>query len=204
MELLLESARESSTRKPDEHGWVADRSLEEWTAAYGKVEKYLRALGIRNKVFLGQLVLYVLKSATRQAAHEPQVSATDIAMRELDRMLLDWFAQITPDATGTNEDALSTRGRLALLLADMPSKWQDQFLRPGPWPEEFVTAMRETFLHAGPDFQRGRMPPRPLDLGPVTTLANLSRRPYFKLAAISAWLAFGVILVLVFMSRIRL
>ena len=35
---------------------------------------------------------------------------------------------------------LSTRGRLALLLADMPGRWQDQFLRPGPWPEEFVNA----------------------------------------------------------------
>jgi hypothetical protein len=35
--------------------------------------------------------------------------------------------------TGTDQ-MLSTRGRLALLLADMPGKWQDQFLRPGPWP----------------------------------------------------------------------
>jgi len=202
MELLLECERESSAQRPDEPGFAAGRSLEEWTAAYSKVEKYFWALRIRNKVFLGQLVLYVLKAAMRQAAHQPEVSATELAIREMDRMLLDWFAQIMPDLHPENEDTLSTRGRLALLLADMPGKWQDQFLRPGPWPEEFVTAMRETFLRAGPDFQHGTMPPRPLDLGPVTTLANLSRSPYFKVAAFSAWLAFGVLLVLMFMSSI--
>ena len=76
--------------------------------------------------------------------------------------------------TGTDH-MLSTRGRLALLLADMPGKWQDQFLRPGPWPEEFVNAMRDTYLRAGPDFQLSKMAPRPLDLGPMTTLTNISQ-----------------------------
>ena len=203
MELLLECARESSAQNPQEPGFVAGRSLEEWTVAYSKVEKYFWALRIRNKVFLGQLVLYVLKAAMRQAAHEPHVSATELAIREMDRMLLDWFGQVMPGLPPENEDALSTRGRLALLLADMPGKWQDQFLRPGPWPDEFATAMRETYLRAGPDFQHGTMPPRPLDLGPVATLANLSRSRYFRIAAFSAWLAFGVLLVKMFMTSIN-
>jgi hypothetical protein len=94
------------------------------------------------------------------------------------------------------EHSLSTRGRLALLLADMPGKWQEQFLRPGPWPEEFVEGMRETYLHAGPDFQLSKMTPRPLDLGPISTLTNMSRLPYAKMVAI--WVLFALLLAGVF------
>jgi hypothetical protein len=95
---------------------------------------------------------------------------------------------------------LSTRGRLALLLADMPGKWQDQFLRPGPWPEDFTDAMRETFLRAGPDFQLSKMTPRPLDLGPLTTLGNIGRMPYFRM--ISAWVMFALLLIVIFRSHL--
>jgi hypothetical protein len=91
---------------------------------------------------------------------------------------------------------LSTRGRLALLLADMPGKWQEQFLRPGPWPEEFVTAMRAAFLRAGPDFQLSKMIPRPLDLGPITTLTNLGKLPYVRM--IVAWTLFAALLIALF------
>jgi hypothetical protein len=78
----------------------------------------------------------------------------------------------------------------------MPDKWQDQFLRPGPWPAEFINAMREAYLRAGPDFQLSKMAPRPLDLGPITTLTNLGRIPYLKMGL--AWGLFGLVLVVIF------
>ena len=95
----------------------------------------------------------------------------------MDRLVTEWFAEVLQSPPTKADQMLSTRGRLALLLADMPGKWQDQFLRPGPWPEEFTTAMREAFLRAGPDFQLSKMTPRPLDLGPITTLTNLGGCP---------------------------
>ena len=79
----------------------------------------------------------------------------------MDRVVTEWFAQVLQESPAGTDQMLSTRGRLALLLADMPGKWQDQFLRPGPWPEEFVSAMRETYLRAGPDFQLSKMAPAP-------------------------------------------
>jgi hypothetical protein len=91
---------------------------------------------------------------------------------------------------------LSTRGRLALLLADMPGRWQEQFLRPGPWPKEFIGAMRETYLRAGPDFQLSKMTPRPFDLGPITTLTNLGKLPYLKM--VLAWTVLALLLVAIF------
>jgi hypothetical protein len=180
----------------DSSGGIAGRSLEEWNAAYVKVENYFHALRIRNKPLLGQLVLRVLERAQKRAPAEPNRSATELAVEEMERLVTDWFAQVLQTSPINSDQMLSTRGRLALLLADMPGKWQDQFLRPGPWPEEFVAGMRETFLLAGPDFQLSKMAPRPLDLGPITTLTNLGKYPYVRMA--TAWILFALLLIAIF------
>jgi len=180
----------------DASGQIAGRSLEEWNAAYVKVENYFHALRIRNKPLLGQLVLRVLERAQRRATAEPTRSATEIAGEEMDRLVTSWFAEVLQASPTGTDQMLSTRGRLALLLADMPGKWQEQFLRPGPWPPEFVAAMRESFFRAGPDFQLSKMAPRPLDLGPITTLTNFGKLPYVRMAL--AWGFFALLLFVVF------
>jgi hypothetical protein len=181
---------------PDVSGEIAGRSLEEWNAAYVKVENYFHALRIRNKPLLGQLVLRVLERAQRRAPAAPERSATEIAAEEMDRIVTDWFGEVLQTSPVGSEQTLSTRGRLALLLADMPGKWQDQFLRPGPWPQEFVESMRDSFFRAGPDFQLSKMMPRPLDLGPITTLTNFGRLPYVRMVLV--WTFFALLLVAVF------
>lgn len=181
---------------PDVSGQIAGRSLDEWNAAYVKVENYFHALRVRNKPLLGQLVLRVLERAQQRAPGEPQRSATELAAEEMDRIVTDWFAAVLQTSPVGSEQTLSTRGRLSLLLADMPGKWQDQFLRPGPWPQEFVDAMRESFFRAGPDFQLSKMTPRPLDLGPITTLTNIGKIPYVRMAII--WGGYALLLVAVF------
>src|SRR5712672_160494 len=181
---------------PDVSGEIAGRSLEEWNAAYVKVENYFHALRIHNKPLLGQLVLRVLERAQRRAPAEPNASATQLAAEEMDRTVTEWFSEVLQSPPAKADQTLTTRGRLALLLADMPGKWQDQFLRPGPWPEEFTSAMRETFLRAGPDFQLSKMTPRPLDLGPITTLTNLGNLPYFR--HVLVWLGVALLFVIGF------
>jgi len=177
----------------DVSGEIAGRSLEEWNAAYVKVENYFHALRIRNKPLLGQMVLRVLERAQQRAPAEPLRSATEIAAEEMDRFVTSWFAEVLQTSPVGSEQTLSTRGRLALLLADMPGKWQDQFLRPGPWPKEFVDSMRESFFRAGPDFQLSKMTPRPLDLGPITTLTNFGKLPYVRMGL--AWTIFALLLI---------
>ena len=185
----------SAAARTDSPGRLGGRPLEEWNAAYSKVESYFHALRVRNKLLLGQLVALVLDRAIRRAASESRRSATELAVEEMDRLVNEWFAQVL-QAPPAGAEMLSTRGRLALLLADMPGRWQDQFLRPGPWPNEFVVAMRENYLRAGPDFQMAQMSPRPLDLGPITTLTQLSHLPLFKMTL--TWLVFGLLMVLLF------
>jgi hypothetical protein len=192
----MESAINVPGALADASGCLAGRPLEEWNAAYGKVENYFHALRIRNKALLGQLVLRVLERAISRSPVEPGSSATQLAAEEMDHLVTGWFAEVLQESPAGSDQTLSTKGRLALLLADMPDKWQDQFLRPGPWPAEFINAMREAYLRAGPDFQLSKMAPRPLDLGPITTLTNLGRIPYLKMGL--AWGLFGLVLVVIF------
>ena len=181
---------------PDAAGRLAGRPLEDWNAAYVKVENYFHALRVRNKLLLGQLVQRVIDRAMNRAPAEPARSATQLAAEEMDHLVTEWFGEVLQSPSSKADQTLSTRGRLALLLADMPGKWQEQFLRPGPWPEEFTTAMREAFLRAGPDFQLSKMTPRPLDLGPITTLSNLGKLPYVRMTL--AWTGFALLLIVFF------
>ena len=194
MDLSLESALSGGDVVAEQTGHIAGRPMEEWNAAYTKVESYFHALRIRNKVLLGRLVIQVLKRAMRRATLEPQRPTTEIAAEELDLLVTEWFAQVLQETAA--DHMLTTRGRLALLIVDMPGKWQDQFLRPGPWPEAFVKAMREAYLRAGPDFQLSKMTPRPLDLGPITTLTSLSLGSFRKMATI--WTLSALVLVTIF------
>lgn len=196
MDVSLESPLGLASHDSDKPGHIAGRPLEEWNSAYARVEAYFYALRVKNKVLLGRLVSHVVRRAIRRAPNELNRSATEIAAEEMDHLVTEWFGQVLQETPTGADHKLSTRGRLALLLADMPEKWQDQFLRPGPWPEEFVTAMRQTYFRAGPDFQVSQMTPRPLDLGPITTLTNISRLPYFRM--ISAWALFALILIVLF------
>jgi len=184
-------------------GMMAGRTLEEWNVAYTRVERYFHALQLRNKVVLGQLVLHVLQRAMERAPAQLQVSATELAVQEMDRIIIKWFAEILGSAPAAR-GLLATRGRLALLLADMPGQWQDQFLVPGPWPEEFVQAMRQAYLRAGPEFQLTRMSPRPLDLGGMAVFVNLSQTGRFKGILYSTWVVFTLLLILLFVVLHRL
>jgi hypothetical protein len=192
----MESAMNDLGTLTDSSGHLAGRRLEEWNAAYEKVENYFHALRVRNKALLGQLVLRVLERAAHRSPTEPERSATQLAAEEMDRTVIEWFAEVLQEPPANADQMLSTRGRLALLLADMPGRWQEQFLRPGPWPKEFISAMRETYLRAGPDFQLSKMTPRPFDLGPITTLTNLGKLPYLKM--VLAWTLFALLLVAIF------
>ncbi|HTI99676.1 MAG TPA: hypothetical protein VL527_12410 [Dongiaceae bacterium] len=201
MDLSLESALTPPGAPADPPGSLAGRPLDEWNAAYAKVESYFQALRMRNKVLVGHLVIQVLRRAMQRALTEPQVPATQLAAEEMDHLVTGWFAQVLQEPAAGSSQMLSTRGRMALFLADMPGKWQDQFLRPGPWPEEFVKAMRETYLDAGPDFQLAKMTPRPLDLGPIATLTSFGRVPYLKMVV--GWALFALLLVILFQMTHR-
>ncbi len=171
-------------------------SLDEWNEAYRKVETYLAALRLRNKFLMGQYVYRILFRATARARTDTKTAPTELAMEEAVRVINNWVGQVLKTDVADTPHRIATQGRLAMLLADVPGKWQHLFLTEGPWPDEFVKAMRESYLRAGPDFQISQMQPRPIDLGPIHTLTTLNKRPYLKM--IVAWTVLFLLLVYLF------
>lgn len=186
--------------------FIAPRSEEfvDWTEAYARVENFFCSLRVENKLLLSQLVARVLKRASEKLERKPGQSPAVLAMLEADREVERWFADVL-EAAGVEPGNVRAKGRLALFLADMPRKWQKEFLQQGPWPTDFLEAMKATYLNTGPDFQRSRMYPREIDLGPVSAVADetwraLDRWPF--LGAILVWAVYlGAIGAVVYLVR---
>ena len=114
-------------------------------------------------------------------------------MEEALKEIAAWTKQVL--AEPLEHGRLAARGRLALLLTDMPGQYQSVFLTPEPWPPAFVEAMRSSYLSAGPQVAAMTMTPRPLELNALGSGAaqlwdTMDRRPIFRK------MAFGVFLLL--------
>jgi len=169
----------------------------EWGAAIEAVAAYLDALRVSSRAVRDRVTTRVLEAVAERRKGNDDASLATLAMQELDRLMIEWFAAVLGEAESVSDAAqLSARGRLALLLVDMPGRWQAQFLQPAPWSPEFVHAMRESVLHTRPDDHLGHMQPRPIDLGPIATLTRLGHLPYYRILLV--WLGFAGLLVVVF------
>jgi hypothetical protein len=141
---------------------LSEAELVEWEEAYATVEAYLLALRLRNRLLVAELVRAILWRASARRVNEPEKPARELAMEEALSELADWTQRVLDEPLENRR--LAARGRLALLLAGMPDQWQGVFLTPAPWPDEFVEAMRKSYLAAGPRFAALTMVPKPLEL----------------------------------------
>lgn len=181
---------------------LSESELSEWEEAYGAVEAYLQALRIRNRLLVAELVRGILWRASARRELEPEKPARLLAMEETLMEVAEWTQDVL-DVPLENR-RLAARGRLALLLAGMPDKWQGVFLTPSPWPPEFVEAMQKSYLAAGPRFQNLTMLPKPLELNAIGSGAaqwweTMDRQPIVRLmftallvllAALAIWYFF--------------
>ncbi len=162
---------------------LSESELEEWEDAYAAVEAYLGALHIRNRLLVAELVRAILWRASARRANEPQSTARKLAMEEILTDIGEWTERVLDEPLENRR--LAARGRLALLLAGMPDRWQGIFLTPEPWPDEFVEAMRSSYLAAGPQFAELTMVPKPLELNVIGSGAaqwweTMDRRPIVR------------------------
>ena len=81
MDVPLEPSLSNIAEGTEQPGHLAGRPLDEWNAAYGKVELYFHALRVRNKILLNRLVILVLKRAMRRAPAFSISAAGCCAMR---------------------------------------------------------------------------------------------------------------------------
>jgi hypothetical protein len=175
---------------------LSEQELVEWEEAYTAVEAYLQALRLRNRLLVAELVRGILWRASERRTKEPDKPARLLAMEEALTEIANWTQDVL-DVPLENR-RLAARGRLALLLAGMPDKWQGVFLTPPPWPPAFVEAMKKSYLAAGPRFANLTMVPKPLELNAIGSGAaqwwqTMDRKPIVRLMFTAVLLAILVL-----------
>lgn len=168
---------------------LTEAELNDWEEAYAAVEAYLLALRLKNRLLVAELVRRVLMRAEVRYDQDTQQNPRNLALEEVLNEVSNWV-QAVLDIPLENR-RLAARGRLALLLAGMPDKWKGVFLTPAPWPEEFVTAMNQSYMDAGPRFAALTMTPQPLELNAIGSGAaqwwdTMDRKPIIRIMFVSA------------------
>ncbi len=171
-------------------------TMDAWNAAYVRVEDYLRAHRIHNRLHQSRLIQKILERTARRHEVQPALDPTTLAVEETEKLMDSWFADVLDEKDQPHE-RVAIDGRVALLLCDGPERWPYAFLDEDNVPEEFRKVMRNSNLEAGPDLAVSSMVPRPIDLGLITvaageTLEKFERWPILK--ALLLWLLFTSVL----------
>lgn len=185
---------------------IPDTPDHAWDEAFSRVESYLRAHQIDSRLVLNRLAFEIISTARTAAARAgasananvgadaiSNSDAVSLAMREAERRTMAWFRDVLGDAVDPEDERLGTRGRIALVLADVPARWPGHFLSATRPPAELVEAMRAAYIEAGPELELTRMVPRPMDFGPIANVADEAWKTFARwplLRAIIGWLLF--------------
>lgn len=149
----------------------ATGSMEDWNGAYVRVEEYLRAHRIHNRLHQSRLIQQILLRAARRHEADPSLNPTVLAAEETEKLMDAWFGEML-DERGLPHERIAIDGRVALLLCDGPRRWPYAFLDETQIPLDFKEAMRAGVIEAGPDLAVSSMVPRPIDLGPIPDVAG--------------------------------
>jgi hypothetical protein len=177
-------------------------TLEQWNAAYVRVEDYLRAHRVQNRLHQSRLIQRVLVAAARLHEQRPSVDPATLAVEETDRLMDAWFGAVLGEKD-LPHDRIATEGRVALLLADGLQRWPYVFLERDQLPAEFLQTVKQGSIKAGPDLEISSMVPREIDLGTITaaageTLERIERLPVLRVLLL--WAIFVGVLMTVFLA----
>ncbi len=193
MELSLESLNSFRPRTG---------TLDQWNAAYVRVEDYLRAHRLHNRLHQSRLLQRILVAAAQRHEQQPAADPVTLAVEEADRLMDGWFSDLL-DEKELSHDRIAAEGRVALLLSDGTQRWPFAFLDEQNTPAEFKDAMKRSSIQAGPDLAISSMVPREIDLGVITeaagqVLASMDKLPILRVVLL--WGVFVTTLALVFLA----
>lgn len=171
-------------------GTVADAA--EWTEARERVRAYLSAHGVapgRVDELTEQVIGFARERRAAQLEQHPVEIAADAAM-----LLIDgWIQMHVGLDPSENAGRRFAHERAAVHLADLPQRWPQHFLREENPPAEMLSELRTTYVEAGPDLEFSNMTPRPIELGPVSDVADTTWRTFDKwpfLRGVATWLIY--------------
>ena len=175
-------------------------TLEQWNAAFIRVEDYLRAHRVHNRIHQSRLLQQVLQNAARRHEQNPALDPTTLAAEEVDRLMDQWFGEVLGDK-GLPHERIAIEGRIALLLTDGVDRWPFAFLDLAQVPPEFAEEMQRRSIQAGPDLAVTSMVPREIVLGALTEVAGqtferIEKWPILRVTVL--WAVFVAVLALLF------
>lgn len=165
-------------------------TLDQWNAAYLRVEDYLRAHRMHNRLHQVRLITRILERAAVRHAADSKLDPTVLAAEETEALMDAWFGEMLGEQ-GQPHERIAVDGRVALLLSDGTTKFPYAFLDDHV-PPEFVAAMRATSMRAGPDMSLSSMVPRPIDLGLIPAAAGETLQRFERWPIIPALLLWGL------------
>lgn len=173
---------------------------EQWNAAFVRVEDYLRAHRVHNRLQQSQILQRVLARAASQHEKEPHLDPTTLAAEEIDRMMDEWFGELLGDKNLPHE-RIAVEGRVALQMCNGVERWPYAFLDLNNVPPEFAQEMKQRSMQAGPDMTVTSMVPREIELGTLTEVAGqtfeqIEKWPILRVTLL--WLLFLSVLAVVF------
>jgi hypothetical protein len=173
---------------------------DQWNAAFIRVEDYLRAHRVHNRLQQITILQKVIARAAARHAKNPSLDPTTLAAEEIDRMMDEWFGELLGDKQLPHE-RIAVEGRVALLLSDGVERWPYAFLDEDRVPEEFAREMQRRSIQAGPDMTVTNMVPRPIELGALTEVAGqtfeqIEKWPILRVTLL--WAIFISVLAMVF------
>src|SRR5438445_10869607 len=74
-------------------------TMEAWNAAYVRVEDYLRAHRIHNRLHQSRLIHTILEKAASRHAVNPALDPTTLAAEEAETLMTGWFRQVLAEST---------------------------------------------------------------------------------------------------------
>ena len=167
----------------------------EWDEAFLRVESYLRAHHIESRVLINRLTNEIMTAARTLAARHPEEPPVTVAIQVAHARIGEWLTRALGEGDWTDE-RFRARGRLALLLVDVPRRDPESFLSPDKLPAEIRAQMSTARLHAGPELKLTSMPSAelqfPLSDAVEEKWETFSRSTVFRAAA--SWLVFAALL----------
>lgn len=173
---------------------------DQWNAAFIRVEDYLRAHRVHNRLQQITILQKVIARAAARHEENPVLDPTTLAAEEVDRLMDEWFGELLGDKNLPHE-RIAVEGRVALLLSDGVERWPYAFLDEQHVPPEFAQEMQRRSIQAGPDMTVTSMVPREIQLGRLTEVAGqtfeqIEKWPILRVTLL--WAVFLSALALVF------
>jgi hypothetical protein len=151
----------------------------------------LRAHRLESQVALNRITQAIIQDARVLFSIRPDRQPVSLAMQVANAHIGAWFGRTGTGIDWGNE-RLRSRSRLALVVADLPGRWSNEFLSPECVPAELAARMNSFRLQPGPEVRFMNMPPAPLEFAFPENIPHRHRtRTLWQFVrAAGAWLLF--------------